>query len=129
MLWRCGGPGEFVRIAQLQPGHVDDLLRVAPEVRNAVEDRRHSGHAEALDATGFCKLPGVNAGQHPLRFINDGFEAAHQLVLLHRTSFGELGGTIAIVGCPADAGHNPLSQIAAQVQDQVADAVEARLGA
>ena len=45
-------PGELVRIAQLQPGHVDDLLRVAPEVRDAVEDRRRPGHVEALDVAG-----------------------------------------------------------------------------
>src|SRR5262249_47832230 len=32
-------PGELVGIPKLQPGHADDLLRVTPEVGNAVEDQ------------------------------------------------------------------------------------------
>src|SRR5262249_42583312 len=46
-------PCEPVGVAQLQPGHVHDLLRVAPEVGDAVEDRPHPGHVEPLDAADF----------------------------------------------------------------------------
>src|SRR5262245_55046370 len=57
VLWSRGRPGKLVRIAQQQPGHGNNLLRMAPEVRNALEDRRHAGHVEALDAPGFRKPP------------------------------------------------------------------------
>src|SRR5579883_2952897 len=113
-LFGCGWrPGELVRIAQLQPGHVDDLLCVAPEMRNAVEYRCHPGHVETLNATDFRKLPGIDTSQHPLRLFGDDFEAAHQLLLRDRPLFGKLGGAIAIIGCPADASHDPLPQVAA----------------
>ncbi len=49
-------PGKLVGIAQLQPGQVDDLLGVAPEVRHAVEDRRQPGHVEALNPADLHKL-------------------------------------------------------------------------
>ena len=93
-------------------------------MRNAVEDRRHPGHVEALDASDFCKLPGIDTSQDVLRLLDDGFEPAQQLLVRDRPTFGKLGRTIANVRSTADAGHNPLPQIAAQVQDQVADAVE-----
>jgi len=56
-------------------------LRVAPKMRNAVEDRRHPGHVESLNATDFGKLPGIDASQDSLRFLDDGFEPAQQLLL------------------------------------------------
>src|SRR5262249_20612285 len=78
LLGCCGCPGERVGIAQLQPGHVDDLLRVTPEMRNTVEDRRYPGHVETLNASDFSKLPGIDTSQDTLRFLDDGIEAAHQ---------------------------------------------------
>src|SRR5260370_15168591 len=97
-LFRCRWrPGELVRISQLQASHVDDLLGVAPEMRNAIEDRRRPGHVESLNTTDFGKLSGTNASQHPLRFLDDGFKAAHQLLFPDRPPVGTLGRTIANV--------------------------------
>src|SRR5262249_42098647 len=116
-----------VGVAQLQPSHVDDLLRVTPKMRNTVEDRSHPSHVETLNATDFRKLPGIDTKQNSLRFLDDVFKPAYQLFFRDRPTFRKLGRTIANIGCAADAGHDPLPQVAAQVQDQVADAVETRL--
>ena len=71
LLWSRGRPGELVRIAQLQPGHVDNLLGMAPEVRNAIEDRRHAGHVDALDASwavhGYSTCSGMAMNASPAR--------------------------------------------------------------
>src|SRR5262249_60803307 len=86
-----------------------------------------ASHVETLNAAAFRKLPATDACQHPLRFLDDEFKPVHQLLFRKRTTFSKLGGTITNVRCPAEAGHDPLPQGAAQMQDQVADAVKTRL--
>ena len=58
------------------------------------------------------------------RFRDNAFEAMHQLLLRDGSAFGKLGRTITNVCGTADARDDPLPQVTAQVQDQVADAIE-----
>src|SRR5262249_53452164 len=100
-----------------------------PEMRNTVEDRRQSSDIKALDAPGLQKLTGCLSTQHRPCLGYHRLQSAHQFVFRDRPPFGKLGRTMAPIGSTTQAGHDPLPQIAAQVQDQVADAIETRLGA
>src|SRR5262249_5458266 len=72
--------------------------------------------------------PGIDTDQDALRLLDDGFEPADQLLFRDRPGFGKLGRTIPYVRRTAETGHDPLPHVATQMQDQVADAVEARPG-
>src|SRR5215212_8750287 len=71
----CCHPGKDIGVAQKRPRDVNDLLCVAPEMRDAVKDRCDPGDVEALNGSGCRKLPAVDARQGPLRFFDDGFKA------------------------------------------------------
>ena len=61
----------------MQSSDVDDLLCMAAEMRNTVEDRRHPGYVEALNASDFSKLAGIDTSQDSLRFLDHGLGNAY----------------------------------------------------
>src|SRR5437660_1045461 len=69
------------------------------------------------------------AREHRVGFQHRLGEYRHELVPRERVPPGELGAAIADVGRPADAAHDPLADVAGQVQHQVADAVGRLIGA
>src|SRR5262249_53880201 len=97
LLRRRGRPGELVRIAQLQASQVDDLLRVAPEVGQAVEDRRQPGHVEALDGRGRQQLAARLSCQDRPGLAYHRFQPAQQLLFGDRAALCELCGPVPTV--------------------------------
>src|SRR4051812_6135823 len=110
--WRtffAGGwlPGYLVSVAQLQPGDVNDLLRVAPKVWNAVENRLQASDVGPLDGTRLEQLFGSLSFQHALGFLNDRFEIVEQFSFGQGALFRKLGRTVACIQRVAQAGVNP----------------------
>ena len=87
----------MVHLAQLQPGHVDDLLRVASEVGHAVEERLQAGDVHSLDTPDAQQFFGPLLPQHSPCLRNDGFESAQQFGPRNRPLRGELGEPVADV--------------------------------
>src|SRR5690348_678610 len=82
-------PLELVGIPQLQASDVDDLLLVAPEVADAVEDGRQGRLVEPLDAAAFKKLLVSQVSKDCIGLADNLVQAADQLCLRHRRTIRE----------------------------------------
>src|SRR5262249_37292013 len=89
----------------------------------AMQRGRKAGDIMRLNAPEAHPLLRRSACHCLLRFSNDHFELAEQIALWDRAALGELRGTVPVIGCPADAGYDPLANIAGQMQKEVTDAV------
>jgi hypothetical protein len=99
------------------------------EMRNAIEDGRQSGDIKALDAPCLQQLASGQVAEHLLGLAHHGIKLPQQLVLGDAATFGKLRVSLANIDRTAHAGNDPLTHIAAQMEKQVADAIERRLGA
>src|SRR5205823_3917129 len=73
----------------------------------------------------FGELSSIETLEYLHRVIDDLFELIQQVALRDRSALGEFGRAITDVGCAADPSHNPLPQVAGQMQNEIADAIQA----
>lgn len=124
LLGCCRHPGESIRWPEYQSSHADDFLRVASEMRHGVEDGPEAAAFETLNSANAGELFCVNFREHACCFLDNFMKSMLQLVSGNGPLFLKLGGAVANIRDAADTGDNPLPNIAAQMENQVANAVE-----
>ena len=102
---------------------MDNLLGVTPKVRHRVEDRLQSIHVEALDAVFSQKVMGRRFLESVVSLGDDFIEAANQFRRREWPALRKLFRALTHILFAANARHDPLPQIAAQMHDKVAHAV------
>lgn len=76
----------------------------------------------------FEEARGVNVCEHPIRFPDRRAKLAQKLTLVHVTPRLELLLPLANIRVSTEAADDPLSNVAIEVEDQIADAVGCRVG-
>jgi hypothetical protein len=77
---------------------VNDFLRVAAKMWNAVEDCRQGRFVKTLNAAFGQQLLGGQRKHRLGRILNGLFQRTQQFLFGNRAAFGEFGGTIAMIG-------------------------------
>ena len=93
------------------------------EVFGDVEDGVEKSDVVALDLATLQETRGVEGAEGGFDFRQRGAEQCQQVVTGNRVTLCEFCVAIALVRLPADSADDPLARVAAEVQDQVADAV------
>jgi hypothetical protein len=106
----------LVRFAQLLARHVNNLLHVAAEVGDAVEQGGGDGGVEALDAARRNEIVGGELRDDRVGFGHGGLKLLQNFVLRPLRMVGKFLGAVANVGRAADARDDPLSHVAGQMQ-------------
>ena len=110
-------------------GDVDDLAVVQAEVLHHVIDGLQAGDRIALNVEGGGEVVGGEAGEDGGGLVEGGAEAVEQDARGQVVALGELGRALAGVGIVIEGGDQPLSDIAVEMQQQIADTVAGLVGA
>ncbi len=116
-------PIKIVFVSQLQTSHVDDFLRVPVEVRQAVEDGREDGFVEPLNPPPFGELDVGRVLEDLLNLVDCLSQPTKEFGLWNHITLGEFLWSVAGVGPLGHSVDDPLFDIAAQVQNDVGDAI------
>src|SRR6516162_8492822 len=93
------------------------------EMGQGIEDGRKDCFFEALNPTNLQEPVIRDTCQYSIHFKGSLIQPAYQFFFRDWTALREFEGAIAGIRCAADAGTNPLFQVAAQVQEDIGDAV------
>ena len=96
-------------------GEQDDLSSMVGEMFGDVEGGLQSRHLILLDGVNPRQIFDREFVQNAAGFPNRLLQTVSQCAPFHRMSLTELLVSVAIVGCAAQAGNNPLTNIAIQV--------------
>lgn len=118
-----GRPVKSVAVAELLPREGNDLVRVSNEVADAVRDRRQDVGLESLDNARLFQAGLIQVFDDRVRFGDGGPQTIQQQIGLDPIATGKLCFAIPLVGALRYAGYDPLTKIAAQMQQQVSSAV------
>ncbi len=128
MLGALGDEVELVTVAELLAGHVDDFLDMAAKVGDGTEQGSRDVGVEALDAAAFDKLFGGKAGEDSFGFGHSFLELGKNFGFGAAAVVGEFQRAVTDVFSAADAGDDPLADVAGEMEHQVGDAVHFRSG-
>ena len=103
----------------------DDLPRVQREVLDHVVDRVEHRHFAPLDRKAQREITGRESGDDRIRRIERRAQRGEQCRRIGAFGRGKFRGAIALVGYAAHAAHDPLPDVALEMQQQIADAVRA----
>lgn len=103
--------------------HENDLPGMLGEVFDHVVDGLEHGDVVFLDLDGFGEAGGIEAIDDGDGFGDDGGELRGEFGCGRTGASGEFGIASAKVGLAADAGEDPLSNVAAEMEDEVAGRV------
>ncbi|HVH26247.1 MAG TPA: hypothetical protein VM818_05790 [Vicinamibacterales bacterium] len=122
LAWLRGSPQLQISCGQ-RLGEDDDLSRVHAEVLDDVVDGLKHGHVVSLNGTRGEQRLGTELAKHGVGLRERGLQPREKLARRELMPLVEFLLTVPLHGSVADAANYPLAHIAAQVQQQVADAV------
>jgi hypothetical protein len=106
----------------------DDLPCVHREVFDHRVDRLQDRYVVTLDTAMFEQSRRVNACEHAIRFTDSCPKLTQKLGLIHAGLRIELMLPVTHIRLSTHAADNPLSNVAIEVEDQIADAVGGLVG-
>jgi hypothetical protein len=106
----------------------DDLSEVIGEVLDDVQDCIEDRQLAALDSAQLGQIRNRQTAQHPIDIIQRAIERRKQFPCRRAFTRGKFGGTVPDIRFAAYAADDPLSNVAGQVQQQIADAVGRLVG-
>jgi hypothetical protein len=111
-----------IYVAQ-QLGHIHNLPRVEREMFHHMIDDFHDRFVITLHDNCSCEFVRGNAGDDRYCLIHCFFQYPSQHIRIHSAASRELSVALARIGSASEGGYNPLTHVAAQVQDKIADRV------
>src|SRR5438105_1923220 len=107
----------------MQLGDEDDLTEMQREVLDDVIDCVEHRDLSTLNAARRGQVRGGKACEHRVRLIQYALEVAEEHIGGCTVLRGELAGAVSCTRDAANAGHDPLPDVAGEVEEQIADTV------